>query len=168
MVRDRATRSLSYNDEQFHILERIKITETGRRVKTLLETECENAFSQLAENLGDWYKISQTVYLQMMILNKDIMSYQQELNKFSENLAIENAQYSENVKKLLEVYDSKSRAPDSCKNLQNGKLKNSFREVNRIKKEILGIIRENSNLVEQLQMLSMQKLNISENLFEDG
>lgn len=96
------------------------------------------------------------------------MSYQQELNKFADNLAIENAQYGENVKKLLEGYESKSRIPENCKNLQNGKLKNSFREVNRIKKEILGIIRENSDLVEQLQMLSMQKLNISENLFEDG
>lgn len=104
----------------------------------------------------------------MMILDKDIASYQQELNKFAGNLAIENAQYSENVKKLLEGYESKSRIPESCKNLQNGKLKNSFREVNKIKKEILGIIRENSDLVEQLQLLSMQKLNISENLFEDG
>lgn len=33
LVRDRATRSLSYNDEQFHILERLKITQTINRLK---------------------------------------------------------------------------------------------------------------------------------------
>ncbi|KAK9695850.1 TANK binding kinase 1 ubiquitin-like domain [Popillia japonica] len=40
LVRDRATRSLSYNDEQFHVLERIKIMETNRTIKSLLESEC--------------------------------------------------------------------------------------------------------------------------------
>lgn len=98
-----------------------------------------------------------------MILNKDIAAYQEELNKFTENLAIENAQYSENMRTFLEGYENKSKVPESYRNLQNGKLKNSFREVTKLKKEILNIIRENSDLVEQLQMLSLQKLSINEN-----
>jgi hypothetical protein len=31
LLRDRATRSLTYNDEQFHVLERIKVSERRRR-----------------------------------------------------------------------------------------------------------------------------------------
>lgn len=57
LLRDRATRSLTYNDEQFHTLEKIKIAETGRRIKTLLNEIVKPAILLEAEYLADWYKM---------------------------------------------------------------------------------------------------------------
>ncbi|KAF2903008.1 hypothetical protein ILUMI_03177 [Ignelater luminosus] len=162
LVRDRATRTLSYNDEQFHILERIKIAETGRRIKELLEQECTPAFTQLAENLGDWYKIAQTVYLQTMILNKDVSSYEQKLDKFCENLYIESAQYHDEIKTLLEKLENGIRVPQSLNQLQNRKLKSSFREAAKMMQDISLEIQENAELIDQYQKLTLQMLKVNE------
>lgn len=157
LMRDRATRSLSYNDEQFHILERIKIAETSRRIKELLEMECSPSFDQLAENLGDWYKIAQTVYLQMTILNKDVITYEQKLEKFRENLSIESVQYYEEIKLLLEKIESGIQLPKSTNNqLHYRKLKSSFQEANKLMQDISLAVEENSLLIDQYQ-LSLEK-----------
>lgn len=158
LMRDRATRSLSYNDEQFHILERIKITETSRRIKELLELECVPSFSQLAENLGDWYKIAQTVYLQMTILDKDVMSYEQKLEKFRENLSIECIQYYEEIKLLLGKIENGIQFPQSTNQLQGRKLKSSFQEANKLMQDISLALQENTSLIDQYQLLSLKKL----------
>ena len=36
LLRDRASRTLTYNDEQFHILEKIKMAETIKVIEDLL------------------------------------------------------------------------------------------------------------------------------------
>lgn len=74
MLRDRATRSLTYNDEQFHALEKIKIGETGKRIKALLQEDVRPVVAQIAECLADWYKRAQTVYLKTQILEKDALA----------------------------------------------------------------------------------------------
>ncbi|CAG9795440.1 unnamed protein product [Diatraea saccharalis] len=71
LVRDRATRSLTYNDEQFHVLERITVAETGRRLRALLQRAAPQARAR-ADALADWYKVAATVYLQTQILDKDV------------------------------------------------------------------------------------------------
>ncbi|XP_052743671.1 inhibitor of nuclear factor kappa-B kinase subunit epsilon isoform X2 [Bicyclus anynana] len=73
LVRDRATRSLTYNDEQFHVLERITVAETGRRARALLQRAAPLARAR-ADAIADWYKVAQTVYLQTQILDKDVSS----------------------------------------------------------------------------------------------
>ncbi|KAJ8718229.1 hypothetical protein PYW07_006159 [Mythimna separata] len=73
LVRDRATRSLTYNDEQFHVLERITVAETGRRARALLQKASPLARAR-ADAIADWYKVAQTVYLQTQILDKDVSS----------------------------------------------------------------------------------------------
>ncbi|XP_045777800.1 serine/threonine-protein kinase TBK1 [Maniola jurtina] len=73
LVRDRATRSLTYNDEQFHVLERITVAETGRRARALLQRAAPLARAR-ADAIADWYKVAQTVYLQTQILDKDLSS----------------------------------------------------------------------------------------------
>ncbi|XP_045452666.1 inhibitor of nuclear factor kappa-B kinase subunit epsilon [Melitaea cinxia] len=73
LVRDRATRSLTYNDEQFHVLERITVAETGRRARALLQRAAPLARAR-ADAIADWYKVAQTVFLQTQILDKDVAS----------------------------------------------------------------------------------------------
>ena len=52
-MRDRATRSLTYNDEQFHVLERITVAETGRRARALLQKAAPLARAR-ADAIADW------------------------------------------------------------------------------------------------------------------
>ncbi|XP_073953525.1 I-kappaB kinase epsilon [Choristoneura fumiferana] len=70
LVRDRATRALTYNDEQFHVLERITVGEAGRRARALLLRAAPMARAR-ADALHDWYQVAQTVWLQTCILDKD-------------------------------------------------------------------------------------------------
>lgn len=85
LLRDRATRSLTYNDEQFHALEKIKVllgsiaesntrlkiyinlqvAETGKRIKSLLNEDVRPVVAQIAECLADWYKHAQTIYVKV-------------------------------------------------------------------------------------------------------
>ncbi|KAH9628555.1 hypothetical protein HF086_001162 [Spodoptera exigua] len=53
LVRDRATRSLTYNDEQFHVLERITVAETARRARALLQRAAPLARAR-ADAIADW------------------------------------------------------------------------------------------------------------------
>lgn len=53
LVRDRATRTLTYNDEQFHVLERITVAETGRRARQLLQRASPLARAR-ADAIADW------------------------------------------------------------------------------------------------------------------
>ncbi|CAG9137233.1 unnamed protein product [Plutella xylostella] len=71
LVRDRATRTLTYNDEQFHVLERITLGEAGRRARALLARAAPAARAR-ADAAADWYKVAQTVSLQTQILDKDV------------------------------------------------------------------------------------------------
>ncbi|XP_072942965.1 inhibitor of nuclear factor kappa-B kinase subunit epsilon [Epargyreus clarus] len=73
LVRDRATRALTYNDEQFHVLERITVAETARRLRAL-QARAAPAARARADAVADWYKVAQTVYLQTQILDKDVAS----------------------------------------------------------------------------------------------
>lgn len=86
MLRDRATRSLTYNDEQFHALEKIKVAETGKRIKALLNDDVKVVVAQIAECLADWYKRAQTIYLKTQILEKDISSCNNSLYGIREHI----------------------------------------------------------------------------------
>lgn len=47
---------LTYNDEQFHLLERIKMTETFKSLESLFTAECVPVVTNTADLLADWYK----------------------------------------------------------------------------------------------------------------
>ncbi|XP_046462778.1 serine/threonine-protein kinase TBK1-like [Daphnia pulex] len=72
LLRDRAARVLTYNDEQFHLLERIKMTETFKSLESLFTAECVPTVTNTADLLADWYKMAQAVVLQAEILAKDV------------------------------------------------------------------------------------------------
>ncbi|XP_031623929.1 serine/threonine-protein kinase TBK1 [Contarinia nasturtii] len=86
LLRDRATRSLTYNDEQFHALEKIKIAETGKRMKLLLVEDVKPVVAQIAECLADWYKRAQTIYLKTQILAKDVITCDDALYSIREQI----------------------------------------------------------------------------------
>ncbi|XP_063932799.1 serine/threonine-protein kinase TBK1-like [Zophobas morio] len=160
LVRDRATRTLSYNDEQFHILERIKITHTINGSKLLLQKEVFPQYMQLAENLGDWYKIAQTVYLQLMILKRDVLNYDNNLKKFELEMFIKNEEFLEQVRKLLEQ-DATDNSSKKMKNSNNQKLKMCLTEYRRENGQINDLISENAQIVEQVNRI-LDELTVEE------
>merc|ERR1712029_1049685 len=113
LLRDRASRTLTYNDEQFHILEKIKMQETIRVLMDLLQTGVQPVIHQLTDALADWYKMAQTTYLQTEILHKDISLYLDEINAYA--LALKDTQ-SERYSEKME--ESRARLVQHKKEVQ--------------------------------------------------
>ena len=104
LLRDRASRTLTYNDEQFHILEKIKMQETIRVLQDLLQKECTPSINQMTDALADWYKMAQTTFLQTEILLKDIMIYKNDIETFT--VTLKQAQIDKYHETLIEVKKS--------------------------------------------------------------
>lgn len=160
LLRDRATRSLTYNDEQFHVLERIKVGETGKRLKHLLEAECQPEIDQLADALADWYKVAQTVYLQARILGKDVDAYEKDLEDFTTKHSYyhKNAhtKLQETIEKFKnEIQDLKSQdkllVSNETEDFQA--FMNSISDMISIQSEISIALQDNSTLVYEFQQL---------------
>lgn len=154
LVRDRATRTLSYNDEQFHILERIKITQTINRLKTLLEKEVFPQYEQMAENFGDWYKMAQNIHLKMGILLTDVIDYDHKLSDFEEELTIENVDYTEYVKNNFD--HEKKTVPKKSRNTQNQKIKAFLAEYHKESESLKEILNENKSLINQINDITLE------------
>jgi len=69
-----------------HYILQIKIAETGKRIKSLLNEIVKPAIIMEAECLADWYKMAQTIYLQTQILEKDLSSYEDTLFELRDRL----------------------------------------------------------------------------------
>lgn len=151
LVRDRATRTLSFNDEQFHILEGIKITQTINRVKNLLELEVYPQYSQFSDALSDWYKIAQTVYLQTtMILKKDVDNIDKALRNFGESFTIEKLEYTDVITEQLNV--TKQSSTDHRK--RNQSIRKLYEAQKMLKNEINKDLIKNSELLNEIHELT--------------
>jgi hypothetical protein len=73
---------LTYNDEQFHILERIKMQEKSKCLAELLNEECQITIVRLTEVLSDWYKTAQAAFIQTEILAKDSSQFEDNLELY--------------------------------------------------------------------------------------
>merc|ERR1712106_1239062 len=100
LLRDRASRTLTYNAEQFHILEKIKMTETIRVIVELLTKECEPSVTSRTEALADWYKMASTIYLQTEILYKDLQVFQDDIAAYSMGLRHSQDRYLQLVREM--------------------------------------------------------------------
>ncbi|XP_066139090.1 serine/threonine-protein kinase TBK1 [Euwallacea fornicatus] len=157
LQRDRASRTLSYNDEQFHILERIKITQMIARLKNLLETEVFTQYEALSENFGDWYKMAQNVHLKSEILAADVEKYQRKLKDFEEKLTVDNMDYADYLK--TNYQSSKvSCQVKGARNLQSQKLKKRLQLYQKESSDIKEIIVQNSKLMNDLMTCTVEWL----------
>lgn len=166
LVRDRATRTLSYNDEQFHILERIKITQTLSRLKSLYEKEVFPQYELLAENFGDWYKIAQNILLKTEIFISDTNKYERKLRAFEENISIEIAEYNDYVKNN----NKNNIVPKKTSNLQSQQIKKHFAKYHLESESLKNILNENTKLLNKLSESTLElgnKLNINETSNDD-
>merc|ERR1711963_90941 len=110
LLRDRASRTLTYNDEQFHILEKIKMQETIRVLMDLLQTGVQPVIHQLTDVLADWYKMAQTTFLQTEILHKDIGLAAEEVDAFLVTLKGAQEQYNNTLNEAIDGIKSELEA----------------------------------------------------------
>lgn len=167
LLRDRATRSLTYNDEQFHVLERIKVGETGKRLKNLLESECQPSIAQLADVLADWYKMAQTVYLQTRILDKDVDAYERCLEDFMTRHAYHHRNVHTKLQEAIEKIKVEMKELNGCKKPHGSSredlkktLTNIIKDMFSVQNEISSALQDNSVLVSEFQQLAA---NLSKN-----
>ncbi|XP_053957435.1 serine/threonine-protein kinase TBK1 [Anastrepha ludens] len=142
LLRDRATRTLTYNDEQFHALEKIKVDRNGKRIKALLLDDVKPAVAQMAECLADWYKLAQTVYLKTQILEKDVRDYERKLNDIRDELYHLKAEIKSDANAKVITNNNKL-----SKNIQ----KNIMKKMQEQHDEVLQIMRQNEVIINRLK-----------------
>lgn len=130
-----------------------QVTETGRRLKALLETECIPAMTQRSECVADWYKMAQTVYLQTQILDKDIDSYEHALESFSYRLSQESKERNESLLHSLDRLPGKLKTTEKMSVPVQESTK-KWRNICDTQEQITVILYENGRLVDQLDHLS--------------
>jgi len=154
LLHDQATWSLTYDDEQFHVLERIKLSETGQCLHILLNEECEPIVAQLADALADWYKIAQTIYLQVPILDKDLDAYEKHLEAFSQHLTESECSFYQNLQARLDGGTKSAPVKNTNKVHQDAKvIHSSFKDIMALQGEVMTMVMENSDISTQFQEL---------------
>ncbi|XP_060659911.1 serine/threonine-protein kinase TBK1 [Drosophila nasuta] len=146
LLRDRATRTLTYNDEQFHALEKIKVDHNGKRIKQLLLDNVNPAVAQMAECLADWYKLAQTVYLKTQILEKDVRDCERKLYDIRDEL------YHIKSEQKLDV-DTKNISSNN--QLAKIEERNRLRIMKQQQLEVMAVMRKNSELIALLSNLGI-------------
>ncbi|XP_037958688.1 serine/threonine-protein kinase TBK1 [Teleopsis dalmanni] len=146
LLRDRATRTLTYNDEQFHALEKIKVDRNGKRIKALLLDDVKPAVAQMAECLADWYKLAQTVYLKTQILEKDVRDSERKLNTIRDELY--------NTKMDLKT-DVDALAENITNQLAKMEQNNIFKVMQQREIELMKVMSTNSKLIAGLHQLGL-------------
>ena len=181
LLRDRASRTLTYNDEQFHILEKIKMQETIRVLQDLLNTGVQPVIHQLTDVLADWYKLAQTTFLQTEILHKDIGIASEEVDAFLVTLKGAQEQYNNSLNEAIDGIKSeldeaqnvrkKSQAAaaiinGSKLNGNNGvdskQVRKALRSILTTQDEVWGILRENTRLIEQFGQLAVASASLEQ------
>ncbi|KAI5711291.1 hypothetical protein M8J75_015808 [Diaphorina citri] len=158
LLRDRATRTLSYNDEQFHI------GETGKRIKCLLDDDTYPHVLQLSDCLADWYKMAQTIYLQSNFLSKDMQTFAHSLAEFQTKVIDEDVKFHENLMNLSKIkftnhLNSNVNKLNNCLRIKSQDLKyirTSIKDLSLIKNEFNQFLENNSHLVDDIKLLSEQ------------
>ncbi|XP_030380475.1 serine/threonine-protein kinase TBK1 isoform X2 [Scaptodrosophila lebanonensis] len=145
LLRDRATRTLTYNDEQFHALEKIKVDHNGKRIKALLQDNVSPAVAQMAECLADWYKLAQTVYLKTQILEKDVRDCERKLHTIRDELY--------HIKSELKLdMDTKTINNNQLAKIEE---RNRLRIMKQQQQEVMAVMRKNGELITLLSKLGL-------------
>lgn len=196
LLRDRATRSLTYNDEQFHILERIKMQEKAKALTSLLNEDAQQVIAKLTDILSDWYKTSSCAFIQTEILHKDMAQSHENLQLFllrlndtvdsfqKDLLSVANGFKSlEHVRSTIHSnqtsvdtgYQPEVREFDKSQKLQAASpskfgrkdyvktFNRGLKELTNVQEEVWTILKENAELVNQFQALTLSILSPDSN-----
>ncbi|RZF44680.1 hypothetical protein LSTR_LSTR000632 [Laodelphax striatellus] len=144
------TRNLTFNDEQFHVLEKIKVAETGKILKMSLEHEVSPSVTQLSDMLADWYKMAQTVYLQARILDKDVDTFERRLEAFVARVVDNDHSFHDELVNVSRVKGAGRIRGQELKSF----FRTSIKDILSGQDEISTVISENTDLIRQFNNMA--------------
>ena len=155
LLRDRTARTLTYNDEQFHHLEKIKLTGTSKSLQQLLDGDVTPTRNSMAELLSDWYKTAQTKYIKKEIAAADLAQLESLVDELGDRLADLQDRYSACVRPLLSAAPAAAAVTRSPKVLKEDgrRLASGLGELEDAQADVWQALQENEQLVTQLQNL---------------
>ncbi|XP_043219531.1 inhibitor of nuclear factor kappa-B kinase subunit epsilon-like [Amphibalanus amphitrite] len=161
LLRDRTARTLTYNDEQFHHLEKIKLTGTSKSLQQLLDGEVAPTHNSMAELLSDWYKTAQTKYIKKEIAATDLVQLESLVDELGDRLADLQDRYTACVRPVLgggsgstppRPAAAVTRSPKVLRE-DGRRLASGLGELEDAQADIWQALQENEQLVSQLQNL---------------
>ncbi|KAK7072288.1 hypothetical protein SK128_028032 [Halocaridina rubra] len=186
LLRDRAARTLTFNDEQFHLLEKMKMKETAKSLEALLAFVTAT-LHHTTDNLADWCKVAKVQRVQAEIEEADVQKHEVQLAVFQATLSDTEERYHQTLSELLaaikdrklqddprlqtETQDSANRKhsdsedsrnhKDSQKSkkedLNKAKVKLSLREMCEAQEEVMKLLEENGMIIKSFQKLANQQ-----------
>lgn len=109
-----------------------------------------------SECVADWYKMAQTVFLQIQILDKDVDNYERILETYSYRLSHESKERYENFLHLIDTFPEKLRIIEKT-NLPAQESTKKWKNMCVMQEQIAMILYKNDLLIDQLDHIS--KLN---------
>ena len=112
LLRDRAARTLTFNDEQFHLLEKMKMKETAKCLENLM-TSVTGTLHHTTDTLADWCKVAKVQRVQTEIEEADVDKHESVLESFQETLSNTEELYHLTLSELLAVIKDRKILIDS-------------------------------------------------------
>ncbi|KAK4298908.1 hypothetical protein Pmani_028778 [Petrolisthes manimaculis] len=184
LLRDRAARTLTFNDEQFHLLEKMKMKETGKSLESLLATVTQT-LHHTNDTLADWCKVAQVQRVQTEIEQADVEKHEILVAAFRGSLNETEDRYHHTLSQILaSIKDRKlqdharllnqieeggdsdaatlttegSEACDTQKtrkdNKNKAKIKKELHDMYEVQNEMLKLLEENGNIIQRFQHLA--------------
>ncbi|XP_069171700.1 inhibitor of nuclear factor kappa-B kinase subunit epsilon isoform X1 [Procambarus clarkii] len=181
LLRDRAARTLTFNDEQFHLLEKMKMKETAKSLETLLASVTAT-LHHTTDNLADWCKVAKVQRVQTEIEKADVEKHEVLLASFQATLGDTEDSYHHTLSELLaaikdrklqddarlqtEIQESgddktlkkSNEAKDNQKSkkedINKAKVKLSLQEMCEAQEEVMKLLEENGTIIKRFQRLT--------------
>ncbi|XP_066961952.1 inhibitor of nuclear factor kappa-B kinase subunit epsilon isoform X3 [Macrobrachium rosenbergii] len=184
LLRDRAARTLTFNDEQFHLLEKMKMKETAKCLETLLAAVTAT-LHHTTDTLADWCKVAKVQRVQLEIEETDVQKHEALLTSFQATLSDTEERYHQTLSELLAAIKDKklqddpilqAEMQDSGKNKQNeqgdstkhkdsqkskkedinkAKVKLSLQEMCEAQEHVMKLLEENGKIIKSFQRLAV-------------
>lgn len=106
-----------------------------------------------SECVADWYKMAQTVFLQIQILDKDVDNYEHILETYSYRLSHESKEHYENFLRLIDTFPEKLRTIEKT-NLPAQESTKKWKNMCVMQERIAMILYKNDLLIDQLDRIS--------------
>lgn len=185
LVRDKSLRTLSFPDEQFHILEKVKVQQTSKKLLNLLQEECLKSCLQASHKLDEWYSGMQATMVQNKCLEDDLSAVVTHLKHFAttlgegevevdacttrilstlkkdvptENTPIQNDAGEQSVSNESSLSKSQSRKPSvrSCNSPSSMEVKERLLHLKAVQLELSRIVTDNDFVINKLLSLSQR------------
>ncbi|XP_069961225.1 serine/threonine-protein kinase TBK1 isoform X3 [Cherax quadricarinatus] len=181
LLRDRAARTLTFNDEQFHLLEKMKMKETAKSLETLMASVTAT-LHHTTDNLADWCKVAKVQRVQTEIEKADVEKHEVILSSFQATLSDTEDSYHHTLSELLAAIkdrklqddarlqteiqesggaktskkssDTKDSQKSKKEDINKAKVKLTLHEMCEAQEEVMKLLEENGTIIKRFQRLT--------------